>query len=74
MLPQQLQPSAKESCKLRQKLQLHQYDDSGPVKSLIQNRVSLKFTAGINPVCAFSSCLPWQISTFFTDLQDDLVL
>jgi len=42
MQPQQLQLRAIESCKLRQKLQLHQYDDSGPVKSLIQNRVSLK--------------------------------
>ena len=42
MQPQQLQPRVKELCKLRQKLQLHQYDDSGPVKSLIQNLVSLK--------------------------------
>jgi len=42
MQPQQLQPRAIESCKLRQKLQLHQSDDSGPVQSLIQNRVSLK--------------------------------
>ena len=42
MQTQQLQPKAIESCKLRLKLQLHQYDDSGPVKSLIQNRLSLK--------------------------------
>ena len=42
MKPQQLQPRSKESCKLRQKLQLHQYDDSGTVKSFIQKRVSLK--------------------------------
>ena len=42
MQPQQLQPRAIESCKLRQKLQLHQSDDSGLVQSLIQNRVSKK--------------------------------